>query len=238
MPLYDSETILASFNPLQIINVKPKAVIEVSNNSRRMVSTIAVELKKLSAQSAEGDAVKKLVARSLARALQDVAKRIPIRGAAGLQHFEYDVYEPRLRVLSSSMIYLAALTRLAYLLTGRMDAELASIYLYSGHKLVEAYPQLSWEQLRRIVAEIANAGMMLIEGRQLEGLAVLGRCLGQCLPHGLPVEPSEALRDSGEAWAAALQASHLLEVGPLVDGRLLDAWGYYEVLEEELEESP
>lgn len=142
-----------------------------------------VELEKLSRQEAADNVMKRLLAESIARALLGTVKT-PLIRETGLQRLRCDAQEPQLCTLTISLVYLAALTHLAYLSTGMVEAELASIYLYSGYKLVSGHTQLGRDRLRQVASRIANAGVLLVEGRRLEGLAALGRCLGQYLPRG------------------------------------------------------
>jgi len=125
---------------------------------------------------------------------------------------------------------------LAHLATGSNEAEWASIYFYSAHKLVEAAEGLDIQQLKQLVTGFATASQLLLEGRSTEAFALLAKLLRHWLHVQPPTEASP--QEDNEAWAAALRISHLLDVAPHVDGKLLNAWGYYRLLNEALEETP
>jgi len=143
---------------------------------------------------------------------------------------------PEPRALTRLLLQLSAFMHLAYLATGSTEARWASIYFYSGYKLVEASEELDAQQLGQLAFHFVAAGLLLLEGHSKEALALLGWSLRERL-HVKPPTRASPVEDM-KTWAAALQASHLLDIAPHVDGKLLDAWGYYELLEEALEEAP
>ena len=209
------------FDPLFIINSQQEVLVEASKDSPYIVSGLVKELEDV----AVAEAFEELVLSRLARALRVIKSRPWFRRVL---HVDGVVLEPQF--LSRLLLRLSVLMHLAYLATGSKEARLAGIYLYSGHRLVEAVAEPDTHQFRRAVQGFVAAGQLLLEGRIEEALALLARSLrGR-----LHIEPA---LDNARLWAAALQASYLLDVAPHAEGELLDAWGYYDLLDKALEDA-
>ena len=117
---------------------------------------------------------------------------------------------------------LTRLLHLAYLASGSESVFDAAVITYTYYKALS----LPGDEAVRAAAYALTSAILIASGRRLEGYALAAMGLRGVLP----AAPPRGVEDLG-ARAAALEASYLLEAAAEVDGRLLEAWRFYEALE-------
>ncbi len=198
---------VAYIDALHLVNNRLDELREASRHASSIVSALASELDR------EGGGLPQ----RMARAARAAAARPWMRRVTRLE-----AITPEPRVLKRLLMQMSIIMHLASLATGSREARLASIYLYAGSKLVETVEPEESGAEEKLLCYI-DAGRLLLQGRERQALQQLGSCLREALPVKAPGE---------EGWAEALTLSHLLDVAPYTTGRLLEAWKYYNALDE------
>ncbi len=151
-----------------------------------------------------------------------------VRTLMGL-HRQYR-WVPFIRDPVLALYYLSCLLRLAYLYTGNRIARDASIITYAGAKIIRI--------IRENLREAAKSSMYYYSGARLylngyreEGLSLIGWGLKEHLIIK-PVESRKNVIEDPRVWSSTLYVNYYTELAPLVDGKLLESWGYFRLLEQ------
>ena len=127
-----------------------------------------------------------------------------------------------------ALIYISCLLRLAFLYTRNITARDASIISYVGAKIVSILDK-SMQEAARAALYYYSSSMLYLNGYKDEALALLG----WGLRNYWRIKPriTKHITEKPSIWFSTLYANYYMDIAPLVDGKLLEAWGYYKLLE-------
>jgi len=133
---------------------------------------------------------------------------------------------PEFRDLHSILIYLSCVLRLAYLYTGNKWARIASILSYAGTEILRIENDI---EAARVALYYYSGLLFLLNDNHVKGLALLGWGLRKVLK----IKPINKVNPSEkpDVWKAVIEVNYDLDIGPLVDGRLLDKIGFFDYID-------
>ncbi len=133
-----------------------------------------------------------------------------------------------------ALIYISCLLRLAFLYTRNVTARDASIISYVGAKISSILEKNIWEATRAALYYYSSS-MLYLNGYKEEALALLGWSLRNYWR--IKPRASKHIMEKPNLWFSTLYVNYYMDIAPFVDGKLLESWGYYKLLEEKMRQN-